>query len=118
LITCSKYEVVVVPFPFTESPEKQKPRPVAVLSNQRYANETGNFLGLMISSSSNHTVFDIEIQDLEAIGLVFESWIKPKVATLPRSFIKRSLGKLSDTDQKAMDQLMASITKSDVPSIQ
>lgn len=110
MTTCSKYDVVVVPFPFTESPEKQKPRPVAVLSNQKYSSETGNFLGLMISSSGNHTAFDTEIQDLEAIGLVFESWIKPKIATLPLTFVKKSLGKLSSGDQKAMDQLVVSIT--------
>lgn len=110
MITCSKYDVVVVPFPFTESPEKQKPRPVAVLSNHKYSAETGNFLGLMISSSGNHTAFDVEIQDLEAIGLVFESWIKPKIATLPLTFVKKSLGTLSKADQTAMEQLMVSIT--------
>jgi mRNA interferase MazF len=110
LILCSKYEVVVVPFPFTESPEKQKPRPVVILSNQNYAKETGNFLGLMVSSSGYHTVFDAEIQDLEAIGLVFESWMKPKIATFPISFIKKKLGTLSKRDQKRMDELVAAIT--------
>lgn len=110
MITCSKYEVVVVPFPFTDSPEKQKPRPVAVLSNQKYSDETGNFLGFMISSAGSHTTFDAEIQDLEAVGLVFESWIKPKIATLPLTFVKKKLGRLSQSDQSAMDQLLASIT--------
>lgn len=72
--------------------------------------ETGNFLCLMISSSETHTAFDQEIQDLEAIGLVFESWLKPKIATLPVSFIKRNLGALSKKDRQSMDKLIKAIT--------
>ncbi|WMU93325.1 hypothetical protein EMOOHJMP_00131 [Microcystis phage MaAM05] len=109
-MTYSKYEVVVVPFPFTENPGKQKPRPVVILSNQAFSRETGNFLGLMISSTGKHTVFDTEIQDLESVGLVFESWLKPKVATLPVMFVKISLGTLSKADQQAMDRLISAIT--------
>ncbi len=107
IVFASKYEVVVVPF--TESPDKQKPRPVAVLSNQAYSEETGNFLGVMISSSGTHTAFAEEIRDLEAIGLVFESWFKPKIATLPINFIKKSLGTLSKRDRKSMDKLIMAI---------
>jgi len=107
----SKYEVVVVPFPFTESPQKQKPRPVVIFSNLAFAEETGNFLGLMISSSSLRTRFDIEIKDLDAIGLPFESWLKPKIATLPISFIKKSLGQLSKRDRKALEQLIVAMTQ-------
>lgn len=109
MTVCSKYDVVVVPFPFTESPDKQKPRPVAVLSNQEYSKATGNFLGVMISSSGTHTAFDEEIHDLEAIGLVFESWIKPKIATLPISFVKKNLGTLSKRDQQSMEKLLKAI---------
>lgn len=107
---CSKYDVVVVPFPFTESPDKQKPRPVAVLSNAGYSRETGNFLGVMISSSGQQTVFDVTIQDLEAIGLIFESWLKPKIATLPLTFIKKTLGALSEPDRSALDALLSAMT--------
>lgn len=110
LTICSKYDVVVVPFPFTESPYKQRPRPVAVLNNPEYTKETGNFLGIMISSSASHTAFDEPLQDLDDIGLVFESWLKPKIATLPAGFIKKNLGGLSKRDQVAMERLMVAIT--------
>jgi mRNA interferase MazF len=110
LTTCFKYDVVVVPFPFTESSEKQKPRPVAVLSNKAYAKETGNFIGVMISSSGKRSSFDTEIQDLDSIGLTFESWFKPKIATLPVQFIKRNLGQLSNQDQLALDVMVSAIT--------
>lgn len=109
-MTFSKYDIVVVPFPFTEEPAKQKARPVVILSNALYSSKTGNFVGVMITSSPSRTMFDVEISDLQASGLKINSWLKPKIATFPVTFIRRVLGQLSENDQRAMDKMISAIT--------
>jgi mRNA interferase MazF len=99
-ITFDTFDVVAVPFPFTDK-NKTKRRPALVLSAaDHFNNASGHSVLAMITSSKNAPwPLDVKIEDLPSAGLTAPSVIRMKLFTLDHRFIHKKIGTLAKTDQ-------------------
>ena len=102
---CDPWDVVVVPFPFTEKAGTKR-RPALALSS-RVFNENGHTILAMITTKSHFPwPGDTPIADLAAAGLHAPCIVRLKLFTLDnRLFIRRS-GRLSEEDQKTVTKAL------------
>jgi mRNA interferase MazF len=100
-VTFKPFDVVVVPFPFTDS-GKTKRRPALVLSSKGlFGKESGHTVMAMITSAKNSSwPLDIQIKNLESAGLTSPSVIRMKLFTLDNRFIIRKAGHLAENDTR------------------
>ena len=99
-----RFEVVVVPFPFTDSAANKR-RPALVISNAEAFNlPVGHSVLAMITSAGNAAwPLDVAISDGNAAGLTAASLVRMKLFTLDNRFILRHLGRLAASDRKAVE---------------
>jgi mRNA interferase MazF len=99
-VTFEPYDVVVVPFPFTDRLASKR-RPALVLSDGVSFNEpSGHVVLAMITSAKNSDwPLDAVISDLESAGLTTDSIVRMKLFTLDRRLILRRAGALADRDR-------------------
>ncbi len=99
-MTFNAFDVVVVPFPFTDRATTKR-RPALILSDaQAYNRPVGQAVMAMITSAKNSDwPLDFEIQDLDAAGLPSASIVRMKLFTLDEQLIIRKAGTLGETDQ-------------------
>ena len=100
-MTCRPYEVVVVPFPFTDR-RASKRRPALALSAERFGAESGHTLLAMITSAS-HPAWPLDVAiDAQRAGLHAPSKVRMKLFTLDNRLILRSAGRLQESDRRAV----------------
>ena len=100
-MTFDPFEVVSVPFPFTDSSRRKK-RPALVLSSGKF-NETGHSILAMITSAKNKPwALDAPIKNIAMAGLTAESVVRMKLFTLDHRFVLSKLGRLDEKDQKSV----------------
>ena len=101
--TCERFDVVVVPFPFTDSASSKR-RPALVLSGVEAFNEQSGHVVLAMITSTKHTSWplDVEVTDLTAAGLISTSIVRMKIFTLDRDLVLRKAGHLSAADKRAV----------------
>lgn len=105
-----QFDVVIVPFPFTDRPIAKK-RPALILSN------TGNFgdrighsvLAMITSAKHSPWPLDIEVSDLEAAGLPMPSRIRMKLFTLDHRLILDRRGRLGEVDLQGVKQALTQL---------
>ncbi len=99
-MTFNAFDVVVVPFPFTDKATTKR-RPALILSDALAFNQqVGQAVMAMITSAKNSDwPLDIEILDLDSAGLPSPSIIRMKLFTLDEKLIIRKAGKLASSDQ-------------------
>ncbi|MCM2289855.1 MAG: type II toxin-antitoxin system PemK/MazF family toxin [Sulfuritalea sp.] len=99
-----RLDVVVVPFPFTDSAASKR-RPALVISNAEAFNlPVGHSVLAMITSAGNAAwPLDVTISDGNAAGLTAASLVRMKLFTLDNRFILRRLGRLAASDRKAVE---------------
>ena len=99
-MTFNAFDVVVVPFPFTDRATTKR-RPALILSDtQTYNRPVGQAVMAMITSAKNSDwPLDFEIQDLDAAGLPSASIVRMKLFTLDEQLIIRKAGTLGEIDQ-------------------
>lgn len=102
-----RFEVVAVPFPFTDSTANKR-RPALVISNAEAFNPpVGHSVMAMITSAGNVAwPLDVAISDGNAAGLTAASLVRMKLFTLDNRFILRRLGRLAASDRKAVEALL------------
>lgn len=105
---CDTWDVVTVPFPFTERAGTKR-RPALVLS-QRAFNQAGHTLLAMITSAA-HTRWpgDTAISDLEAAGLTVPCIVRLKLFTLDNRVLIRRAGQLAPADLRLVDLAIRTI---------
>ena len=101
------YEIIVVPFPFTDR-EKSKNRPALILSSQLFNAKNGKSIMAMITSNTGKELWpnDIEIKDLTLTGLKAPSLIRFKIFTIDHVLIKARIGFLHDEDKKTVQGML------------
>jgi mRNA interferase MazF len=105
-MTYNSYDVVTVPFPFTDKTATKK-RPALVLSKQEYQCKTGHLILLMITSANNSSwSSDIQISDLSAVGLKNPSVIRFKMFSLDERLIIKKIGNLSELDRQKVKEIL------------
>lgn len=100
IVTYNAFDVVVVPFPFTDSTTSKR-RPALILSaGETFNQPIGQAVMAMITSAKNSDwPLDVEIQNLDAAGLPSASIIRMKLFTLDERLIVRKAGTLESRDQ-------------------
>ncbi len=100
-MTFEAFDVVVVPFPFTDRTTTKR-RPALVLSDARAFNKrVGQSVLAMITSARNSDwPLDIEIDDLDSAGLPSASVVRMKLFTLDDQLVIRKAGALATNDRE------------------
>lgn len=111
----SKYDIVVVKFPFASS-RKYKARPAVIVSSELYNTHSRNTLLIMAISSqiTSRLHFEPLIVEWEKSGLLKPSIIKSAIATIEKEYVLTTLGKLGKSDQEYLDKLLERLCCSDV----
>lgn len=109
-MTFDPFEVVVVPFPFTDRATSKR-RPALVLSQSQDFNDPSGHLVLAMITSAGHSRWplDVPITDLDTAGLSHASVVRMKLFTLDRRLVLRRAGQLAADDQKEVKQALASL---------
>ncbi len=94
------WEVVVVPFPYSDQ-AADKVRPAVVLSSPQHMQGTGVcYLAMVTSAANSGWPGDVPVSNLRGAGLPVPSVVRPaKIMTLNDSRIVRRLGALPKADQ-------------------
>jgi len=89
-MTYEQFDVIVVPFPFTDT-DTAKRRPALVLSNaQRFNVAVGHSVMAMITTASHSSwALDVPLNDLEPAGLAVPSIVRMKLFTLDHTLVLR-----------------------------
>lgn len=96
------FDVVVVPFPFTDR-SASKRRPALVLSSGAFNQNAKHCVLAMITSAGQSTwPADCLIEDLDTAGLPSECLVRLKLFTLDNRLLLRKAGVLGSKDQKKL----------------
>ena len=98
---CEPWQVVVVPFPFTDRATTKR-RPALVLSAKQFNGHGHSVLAMITSASHQPWPGDTRLSDLKAAGLTTESLVRLKIFTLDNRFVVRRLGTLAAPDRLAV----------------
>ena len=106
-MTCDAWEVVAVPFPFTDR-VAQKKRPAVIISRRDFNRHGQTVLG-MITSGSMRGPSDCSIGDLDSAGLSTPCVVRLKLFTLDNRLIVTRIGKLGGEDQQRVAAALKAI---------
>lgn len=111
IVTYKIFDIVVVPFPFTDQ-NAEKKRPALVLSDfDRFNDISENCVLAMITSVKNPDwPFDTKIRNINKAGLPAPSKVRMKLFTLDRRLIIKKIGGLSAKDQKVLKENLKKLT--------
>ena len=107
------WDVVILPFPFTDR-NAVKVRPAVVVSSEALHSCAGKYFLAMITSAGHAPVEgDAGISDLNKAGLPAASLVRPsKLATVERSAFRKRIGTLAKADrQRVIDALHLFLAK-------
>ena len=95
---CERLAVVVVPFPFTDSPAAKR-RPAVVLSSQSFNERNCHSVMAMVTSATEPTwTGDAVVTDLLTAGLNVRCIVRLKLFTLDNRLIIKTIGHLAPKD--------------------
>jgi mRNA interferase MazF len=100
-VTFDLWNVVVVPFPFTDRASENR-RPALVVSRREFSRGGYTVLAMITSAAHDGSPGDTPIEDLAASGLKAESLVRLKLFTLDNRLILRRIGELAKPDRRAM----------------
>ena len=103
-----QFDVVVVPFPFTDS-GKTKRRPALVISNSSALTINKSILAMITTVNHPPWALDTAIEDLESAGLRTPSIVRFKLFTLDNNLIAKKIGSLSQEDRTTIVARMKKI---------
>jgi mRNA interferase MazF len=109
MATYRQFDVVVVPFPFTERASTKK-RPALVLSSEPFNSGIRHSVMAMITTASHSAwPLDAAVVDLKAAGLKAPSIIRMKLFTIDHALIQKQIGHLSSQDKKSVESALQSL---------
>ena len=108
--TFERFDVVVVPFPFTDKASTKR-RPAVVLSGGASFNRASKHAVLAMVTSATERAWprDVQIADLASAGLNVPCAVRFKLFTLDERLIVRKAGSLAAKDRKAVVEATRSL---------
>ena len=105
-----RFDVVVVPFPFTDKPNAKR-RPALVISNAKVFNKKArhSVMAMITSAQNDPWPLDVEIADLSSAGLPAPSVVRMKLFTLDHRLIISKAGVLLEKDRKRVAEVVAAL---------
>ena len=107
-----KWNIVLVPFPFTDL-SSAKRRPALIVSPDNY--NTGKDVVIAYITSQIYLpprLGDYELQNWKGAGLPKPSKIRMKFATIDKNIIVKKLGELKKEDSEEIEKVLLSFFKS------
>lgn len=96
-MTCDPWDVVVVPFPFTDRPASKR-RPALVLSRRAFNRAGHSILAMITTAGHRPWPADCRLKDHESAGLQVPCIVRLKLFTLDNRLLLRRIGALADRD--------------------
>ena len=102
-VAFDRWDVVVVPFPFTDRPVRRR-RPALVVSHpEALGNTVGqSVLAMITSAGHSRWPLDVPLTDLATAGLPAPSVVRMKLFTLDDRLVERRVGTLGAEDAAAV----------------
>jgi mRNA interferase MazF len=103
-LNIESYDIVLVPFPFSDLSSK-KQRPCLVLASYRPRSLPSHLVVAMITSQIKkpHFPFDVVLRDYESAKLPLPSLVRiGKIVTIDTTIVKKKLGSLTEVDRKSI----------------
>ncbi|MDA9818079.1 type II toxin-antitoxin system PemK/MazF family toxin [Flavobacteriaceae bacterium] len=98
-MTLKPFDIVIIPFPFSDDIDKQKYRPALVVSSEEYNKKTGCSVFIMITSAKHSSFYnDYVIKNYDGTNLQSGCIIRYKFFTLDNTIVKQTIGRLNDDD--------------------
>lgn len=107
-MTCKPWDIVVVPFPFSERPGSKR-RPALVISEAKF-NRHGHTILAMITSLG-HTPWpgDTVISDHRVAGLSGASVVRLKLFTLDNRLLLKVIGRLAAAARSSVQSVLEDV---------
>ena len=100
-MTFETFDVVVVPFPFTDR-DAERRRPALVVSSPDFNETHAQSILAMITSADGRWSSDVALRDWTEAGLSVPCNVRLKLFTLDDALILRKAGALSERDAEAV----------------
>ncbi len=108
-MTCEPFDVVTVPFPFTDRHAARR-RPAVVVSSAAFHAATGHVTLLMITSARHSAwPFDHPVADRVAAGLPSPCVVRAKCVTLNAALVHERRGALGAEDRAAVGRMVGEV---------
>ena len=99
-MTYKTFDIVVVPFPFTDSKQSKRRPALIVSSAQSFNDDAEHSIMVMVTTAIKEMwPLDVPIKDLKSAGLSKPSAVRMKFFTLDNRLIIRKVGQLSIKDK-------------------
>ncbi len=109
MVIYKQFDVVVVPFPFTDK-KATKRRPALVLSSELFhAGIHHSVMAMITTRSHSPWPLDVTIADLKNAGLKVPSTVRMKLFTIDHVLILKQIGCLSVCDQGSVKSALQSL---------
>ena len=106
MIVYKKWDIILVPFPFTDLTSFKK-RPSLIVSPDNFnINEDVVIAFITSNVNTDFRTGDYKITDLKSAGLPKPSIIRMKFASINKSVIIKKLGTLSNSDKTDFQKLI------------
>ncbi len=105
-MTFEPFDIVVVPFPFTDRKAARR-RPALVVSSTEFNRGHRHAILAMITSTSGEWPSDVIIQAWREAGLNVPCMVRFKLFTLDDDRVLRKLGTLSPRDRQAVGSALS-----------
>ena len=112
MVIYNQFEVVVVPFPFTDSGQAKR-RPALIISDSNEFDRSIRRSVMAMITTSTHSPWplDVPIVDLSSTGLNVASIVRMKLFTLDHTLIIKKIGTLSPNDQTVVQKALKKLLR-------
>ena len=110
------FDVVVVPFPFTDRKAERR-RPALVVSSPDFNETHEHSILAMVTSAGGEWPSDVALRDWSEAGLSVPCRVRLKLFTLDAALILRKAGALSERDAEAVRRSLARFLAVDAAAI-
>ena len=108
MATYNQFEVVVVPFPFTDRKATKK-RPALILSVKGELGSDKTVMAMITTTAHQPWKLDIPLKGVSEAGLRTPSIVRFKLFTIDNNLIDRKIGKLNSSDRTNIKRAMKTL---------
>ncbi len=103
-------DILLVPFPFTNQAGKKR-RPAVVVSSRSYNQRRLDVILMAVTSQVRRPLGfgEMLVDDWQSAGLIKPSVVKPVLLTAEKPIIIKTLGRMSNTDQRKLEKTLSTI---------
>ena len=112
MTNCKRWELVLVPFPFTDL-SSAKRRPDLIVSPDSYNAGKDVVIAYVTSQvTAPPQIGDYKIQRWKAAGLPKPSMVRMKFATIDKTIVIKTIGEAEAVDREEIEKILISFFKS------